>query len=141
MNPFEHYSIAAGYNVVLGSLVNIESIVATGDRDPFYGPQAYGHATPGARRGRLTGVGYRAGFAKVVWHLPVATFNQYEYLRDTILAGVLSGPTTIYSTVGKLSYARYNAVLDIPATEEQPGSDFFAFKQGLDLTFTRLVAL
>lgn len=138
--PFFSYLIAANYNVALASLVNIETITPTNDR-AFYPPMAYGYASPGVRKGRLNGLGFRAGFPRVVWFFKAATRGQYEYLSTTYCGGSLSGLVTIYTTVGKSTYARYNAVMDLPATEEAPGGEFFAFTGGLRVTFTHLVAI
>lgn len=133
------YRIAAGYNVALGSLVNIETITATGDTRKFYAPQAYGHSSPGALAYRLDGTGYRRGFLRVDWIFPAATRNQYEYLSTTYCSGLLTGQCTIYTRVGKSTYARYNAVMQLPATDEADGA-FFAFKN-LRVAFTHLVAI
>jgi hypothetical protein len=140
MAPFFDYRIGAGENMALLSLINIESIKPTNDRN-FYAPMAYGFSAPGVRRGRLDGVGFRSGFTHVVWYFKVATRAQYEYLSTTYCAGGYSGKVTIYTTTGKSSYARYNAVIDIPATEETQGGEFFAFVGGLRVTFSHLVAL
>lgn len=140
MAPFYDYRIAANYNVALANLVNIETITPTNDRK-FYAPMAYGFSTPGVRKGRLNGVGFRSGFTKVVWLFKAATRAQYEYLSTTYCGGALSGQVTIYTTTGKSTYARYNAVIDLPATEEAPGGEFYAFIGGLRVTFTHLVAL
>lgn len=140
MAPFYDYRIGAGYNVALASLVNIETILPTNDRK-FYAPMAYGLSAPGVRKGRLNGVGFRSGFSHVIWFFKVATRAQYEYLSTTYCSSGLSGQVTIYTTVGKSTYARYNAVIDLPATEEAPQAEFYAFIGGLRVTFSHLVAL
>lgn len=137
---FYDYRIGAGKNVALASLVNIETIKPTNDRN-FYAPMAYGFASPGVRKGRLNGVGFRSGFTRVTWFFKAATRGQYEYLSTTYCGGVLSGEVTIYTTTGKSTYARYNAVIDLPATEEAPGGEFYAFVGGLRVIFSHLVAL
>lgn len=134
------YRIAATYNQALGSLVNVETIKPTGDRY-FYAPMAYGFASPGVQKVRLNGVGYRAGFPYVIWYFKVATRAQYEYLSSTYCSSGYSGQVTIYTTLGKSTYARYNAVLILPSTAEQEGGEFFAFRSGLRVTFSHLVAL
>lgn len=132
------YRIAANNNVALNSLVNIESITPTSDI-PFFAPSAYFHSTPGTRRARLNGQGYRAGFPAVDWVFGAMTQRQYDYLISNFCTtGAYSGPVTIYTKVGRLSYARYNAVIDVPETEGS--GEYYAFK-AIRIRFTRLVAL
>jgi len=135
------YALAAGYNIALVSLLNIETITPTSDR-PFYPPRAYGYSSPGQRKGRLNGLGFRAGFPVVEWHFSAMTRKQYEYLQSTYCGGwpSLSGLVTVYTTSGSSTYYRYNAVLDLPATLEAPDGGFFAFKE-LVVKFYHLVKL
>lgn len=141
INPVEQYALAANHNVALVSLVNIETIKPTNDIY-FHAPQAYGYGSPGLLGYRLYwSLGYRRGFPHVVWLLGVATRVQYEYLSTTYCGGALSGLVTIYTTVGKSTYARYNATMHLPAPDEAPGSEFYAFRNGLRINFLHLVAL
>jgi hypothetical protein len=139
--PLYKYGLAAGNDVSLNMIANIQTVVAPGDTTPFFAPQAFGHHLQGLRVSRLTGVGYRRGFESQKWLLYGSTFNQYMYLLDTILSGVLSGPVTLITRPGRLAYYRYNAVMDLPSTAEQPGGDYYAFRNGLELTFTRMIRL
>lgn len=138
--PIYDYRLAANYNVALGSLVNIENITATGDKFKFHPPQAYGFGTPGQRVGRLTGVGFRRGFPYTGWLFGFMSRNQYDYLSATYCGGTLEGTITIYTRVGKLAYARYNAVMSLPAPPESPGSEMFAFKN-ITIGMSHLVSL
>lgn len=137
---FYDYRIGAGKNVALASLVNIETIKPTNDRN-FYAPMAYGFGSPGQLAYRLDGKGFRKGFPHVDWLFKVATRAQYEYLSTTYCGGTLSGEVTVYTTVGKSSYGRYNAIMSLPAPVEQPGSEFYAFVGGLRVSLLHLVAL
>lgn len=116
MTFFALYAIGVGHNIALNSLVNLESITVSGDNKPFPAPMAIPHGSPGQRRGRLTGLGYRAGYPTVDWVYGVLTYNQYMYLRNTYCGGGFSSEVTIYTTVSGLDYARYNAIMDIPET-------------------------
>ncbi len=139
--PTEDYRLAANHNVALVSLVNIQTIKPTGDRY-FPAPQAYGFGSPGQLGYRLyESLGFRRGFKRVVWLLHVASRPQYEYLSTNYCGGELSGLVTIYTTVGKSTYARYNATMSLPAPDEAPGSEFYAFRNGLRIVFLHLVAL
>src|SRR5690242_3219496 len=99
------YKIAAGYNVALNSLVNIETIKPTNDQY-FYAPKAIPYGSPGVKRVKLDGVGYRAGYPSVDWQFGVLTRAQYEYLKTTYCAGGYSGQVTVYTTVSGNTYAR-----------------------------------
>lgn len=140
MTYYSSYLIGAGHNVALVSLVNIESIVATGDGyRKFYAPQAIPHAAMGTRRGKLNGVGYRSGFYNVDWVFSVLTRNQYDYLSSTYCNSGLEGVVTIYTTVGKQTYARYNASIDLPPMDQIQNA-FFA-PHPVPVHFTHLVPL
>lgn len=135
---FSNYRIAATYNVALGSLVNIEAIRPTNDRY-FYAPQAIPYGSPGLKRIKLNGVSARAGYPSVDWLFAMLTRAQYEYLRNTYCAGGYSGQVTIYTTVSGNTYARYNAVIDVPETSTI-AEGFYAYKR-VAIRFTHLVAL
>lgn len=138
--PVGQYAIKAGYNQALVDLVNIETIVPTGDI-AFYTPTAYWDSEPGAKRVKLTGLGYYAGFAYVEWLLEVLTQKQRDYAMSTWCSGGLEGFVTIYTRLGGMSYARYNAVLSVLPTKQmrrKQGGDWF---EGGVFRFTHLVPL
>lgn len=139
MTTFAQHAIAAGYNVALNSLANIEQIKPGGDPYYFVAPQVIPHGSPGERIGRLTGVGFRRGFAYVDWLFAVMTRLQYEYLKTTYASGGYSGLVTVFTTVSGSTYARYNAVIDIPETEAVP--DGFYVYQKIPIRFSHLVAI
>jgi len=130
------YRIAAGYNVALGSLTNIESITVAGYK--FRAPQVYGTYNPGDYRYRGDGTVYQAGYASVVWKFGALTRGQYEYLRDTILSAAYSGKVTIYTRLGAATYTRMNAVMVLPKPVDTDGL-FYAYK-AVDVLMTRLAA-
>jgi len=135
----EQYAIAAGNNVALGSLVNIETIKPGGDTHYFYAPKAIGFYDPGQPNVRGDGLYSFNGFASVMWRFLVMTRLQLAYARTTWCNGGWSGPVTIYTTTGGVTYARYNANLLISLPNTFDGS-FFANKD-VKLAFTGLVAL
>ena len=144
MRSFQQYAIAANHDVALDSLINIESITAPGDTRPFCAPQAIWSGTPGAAHVRLDSLGHRSGFPGVGWLFSVQTRLQYDYARTTWTPASAgdgySGYVTVYTTLGGLTYARYNATLFIPAMAETPDSRWFAPKQVL-WTLAHLVQL
>lgn len=131
------YRIAAGHNVALNSLVNIEDITPAGDR-PFFPPKAYGYYNAGQYRIRGDGTLYIAGFASLTWLFDVLTRKQYEYLRDTYCNGGFSGKVTLYTRLGRLAYSRMNAIMILPSPSATDGG-YFAFKN-YGVQMARLVA-
>lgn len=135
----EQYAIAAGNNVALISLVNIETITPPGDQYHFFPPKAKGYYDPGQPNVRGDGLIGFNGFPSVVWIFDVMTRLQLTYAKTTWCNGGWSGLVTIYTTTGDNTYARYNANLLISLPNTFDGS-FYANK-GVKLAFTRLVAL
>jgi hypothetical protein len=131
------YKIAAGYNNA-GSLVNIETIVPTGD-SAFWPPEGYGGYRPGESVVRADGTEYVAGFASTVWHFKRLTRAQYSYLQSTYCGGGWSGKVTIATRIGATSYANYNAILWLPKPAD--ANRTFIRWIDIDLRFTRMVAL
>jgi hypothetical protein len=132
------HSIAAGYNVALLSLVNIESIKPTSDKYFIY-PLASPLYDPGTYRIRGDGSVYVAGFPAIDWQFTGMTKAQYEYARTTWCNGGFSGQVTIYTRPGTTAYARYNAVLILPKpTDMKWAGDAF---EDVKWKFRRLVAL
>jgi hypothetical protein len=139
MTTFSQHALAAGLNVALNALTNIERIKPTNDPYYFVAPQAIPHGSPGARMARLNGLSYRRGYPYVDWLFAVMTRLQYEYLKTTYCSGGYSGLVTVYTTVSSMNYARYNAVLDIPETEAIPDG-FYAY-QKIPIRLSHLVAI
>ena len=135
-SPIYQYKIAANYNVSAGSLVNIETIKPTGDAY-FFAPAAQFHHAPGARLGRLNGVGFRRGYPFVDW-LMTLTIAQYEYLKTTYCSGGFSGEVTINTRLGTSAYFRCNAVIDVPETEGN--GEYYAFP-AIKIHFTKVTPL
>jgi len=135
---FQSYAIAAGYNVALNSLVNIERIKPNGDTKYFYGPKAMGFYSPGAPNVRGDGLLSFNGSAKVDWLFDVMTRLQLDYARTTWCNGGWSGYVTIYTTLGGLTYSRCNANLII--MPESYDGEFFADRK-VKFNMTGLVAL
>lgn len=136
---WQDYRIGAGYNVALGSLVNIESITPVGDQR-FLVVNSFGSYDPGAARVRADGTIYLAGYATVLWRLAALTFKQYEYLSTTYCSGGISGKVTIYTRLNAIgTYVRCNAILILPKLAELD-KRVSAFANTA-LTFTRVVAL
>lgn len=136
--PTASYKIAATYNVALNSLVNIELIKPTNDQY-FFAPLAIPFGSPGVKRVRLDGTSFRAGYPSVEWRFDVLTRAQYEYLKTTYCSGGYSGQVTIYTTVSGNTFARYNAVIDIPETVAM-SSGYYAYR-GVGVRLSHLVAL
>lgn len=138
MRPLQDYRIAAGHDVALGSLVNIETIKPTGDTY-FYLLQAIGNYSPGNANVRGDGLYSFNGKPYTVWYFPIMTRAQLSYIRTTYCAGGWSGYVTIYSTAGDTTYARYNADLLVSFYTVMDGK-FFA-NRGVQMSMTGLVAL
>ncbi len=132
------YRIAANYNVALNSLVNIERIKPTDDQY-FFAPAAIPFGSPGLKRVKLDGSGFRAGYPSVEWRFDVLTRAQYEYLKSTYCSGGYTGKVTVYTTVSGSTYARYNAVIDVPETITI-SSGFYAYR-AVSVRLSHLVAL
>lgn len=111
--PFYNYLIGAGWNVALGSLVNIENIKPTGDRK-FTAPRALQLYDEGERHIRGNGLLFSAGFAVQPWLFNGLTRAQYDYLSSTYCSSGFSGKVTIYTRWTGQSGGRYNAVMVLP---------------------------
>lgn len=133
------YAIAAGSNIALNSLVNIESITPNGDTYHFFPLKAIGFYSPGNSNVRGDGLLAFNGFPSVIWYFDVVTRLQLSYARSTWCSGGWSGLVTIYTTTGDTTYARYNANLLISLYDTMDGK-FYAIK-GMQMAMTRLVAL
>ncbi len=132
------YRIAAGYNVSIGSLVNIETIKPTNDQY-FHAPQSIGFYDPGQPNVRGDHLYAFNGFASAPWFWAAMTRAQLAYIRTTYCNGGWSGPVTIYTTTGDITYARYNADMLVSLYNVMDGK-FYAPK-GVLLNMTGLIAL
>lgn len=138
IRPIQDYRIAAGHNVALGSLTNIETIKPTG-ADYFPMLQAIGNFNQGNAYVRGDGLYSFNGFSSVVWFFAAAQRLHLSYSRTTWCNGGWSGPVTIYTTTGDTTYARYNANLLLSFYSVMDGK-FYAIK-GMQFAMTQLVAL
>lgn len=138
IRPIQDYRIAAGHNVALNSLVNIEAIKPTGDTY-FYLLRAIGNFSQGNANVRGDGLYSFNGKPYTIWEFPIMTRKQLAYIRSTYCAGGWSGFVTIYSTAGDETYARYNANMLVSFYSVMDGK-FYA-NRGVQLTMTGLVAL
>lgn len=121
--PRYNFRIAAHYNQPLGSLVNIETIVPTGDK-AFYPPVSYGEYDPGVMKIRGNGRLYLSGYAATAWVWtgnPGGRFTpaQDQYLSDTYCGGGRDGTITAYTPLDEKGvYRRVNAVMTLPKLPE-----------------------
>ncbi len=138
MGFFADYRIAAGNNVALASLVNVESIIPTNDVR-FAAPQSLGLRDIGVYRVRGNGTTYIAGFPSTTWLFKPMTWLQYEYFNTTWLNSAYSGLVTIYTLSSKTTYTRYNAIATLPKPNEVEGL-FFA-PRNVPIKMTRLEAI
>lgn len=133
------YQIAAGYNNAAG-LVKISSITPSSDI-PFVDPKAYNGYNPGILKIRGDGTTFYAGYGSDVWTMGYLTVAQYTYLQTTYCggAGSFTGKVTIKTRIGTVTYANYNAILNLPVPDQ---TEFLAgFFTNVQLRFTRMVAL
>lgn len=134
--PSTLYAIAADHNA--SSLTYVQTIIATGDVSPYFAPQAIPFGSPGQRRGRLTGLGYRAGFKAVDWVFAM-TRNQYDFWNLTYGNGVFSAPVTICTPVSGSDFSFFNAIADLPETIAM-AEGFYAYPR-VPVHMTHLVPL
>ena len=128
MMPRYDYRIAAGHNVPLANLVNIETIIPSGDRR-FYPPRSFGTYSPGAIRVRADGRLYFAGFPSLTWKFSILTIAQFKYLQTTYCNNSYSGKVTIYTKLDDNStYVRCNAIMVLPVLNTLDTSAFRVFK-------------
>lgn len=123
MTNLEINKIGAGYDVPENELVNIASIVPSGDV-AFASPKSLALFNDGLIKSRLTMLLFTAGYQNSKWIFGFMTYAQHSYLRSTYCNGGLSGEVTVYSLFGSTSYARKNAILTLP-TPEQLESEYW----------------
>jgi len=131
----ELYALASGYNVPLGSLVKITSIIPGGD-EAFAGPAGIAHYDPGLVKINGDGTIRLIGFAKVIWLEGFLTYAQLPYLSTTYCSGGLTGPVTIYTTLGTPTFVRMNALMTLPKPTDLQSRMSWYTKAGI--AFTRL---
>lgn len=139
IRPIQEYMIAAGHNIPLNNLINIETIKPPADARYFFLLQAIGNYNPGNPNVRGDGLYGFNGKPSTVWFFPIMTRKQLSYARTTWANGGWSGPVTIYSTMGDESYARYNADFLISLYTVMDG-EFYANK-GVQFSMSGCVAL
>lgn len=138
--PVYDYRIAAGHNVALASLVNIESLAPAGDV-AFYPPRSFGTYTAGAVRVRTDGRVYLAGYPSVVWRFGLLTRAQFRYLQTTYCGGGYSGAVTIYTRLDNAAqYKRCNAIMVLPQLAELNNDALVKFRD-VEIKMTRLEVL
>jgi hypothetical protein len=133
------YRIAAGHDLPLGSLTNIQDIQDSNGAK-FYPPRSWGSYLPGQRRERADGTDYWSGFPSCSWTFDYMTREQYAKLRADYCGGDYSGTVTIYTrTKDSASYERYNAVMKLPALPDSGAS--ITIHQNVSIRMIRLEAL
>ncbi|GIV50521.1 MAG: hypothetical protein KatS3mg038_1042 [Candidatus Kapaibacterium sp.] len=138
--PVYDYRIAAGHNVPLASLVNIETIVPAGDV-AFYPPRAFGTYNAGNIRVRADGRLYFAGYPSIRWDFGLMTRAQFLYLQTTYCNGGYSGPVTIYTRLDRHDeYKRCNAIMVLPQLADLDNSGLTRFLS-VGVKMTRLEVL
>lgn len=132
--PFQQYAIAAGHNVALNMLTNIETILVDGVY--FALVKGRGSFSQGNRLYDGSGGDYFDGYSVTTWLLDVLTYPRLDYLRTTYCAGAWDGPVTIYTTLGGDTYYRRNAIMKLELPNNVDGQ-FFAIKR-YPILMTRL---
>lgn len=129
------YKLAAGFDVALGSMIDITTITPSGD-EPFSDPKVLPLYIDGIVKIRGDGLVTTQGFAAQPWFWTRMTYKQYYYLRTTYCSNGLSGPVTVMVNVGaNTTLTRMNAIM-ILSTPKDIKSEF-RFQDVL-VMFTRL---
>lgn len=129
----ELYALAAGYDVPLISLVRITAISVSGNY--FAGPQAILLYDNGEEKVVTNGLITDEGYPNVVWREGILFYEQYTYLSSTYCNNTRTGPVTIYTTLGGVSYVRRNAIMTLPKPKAMRGKIWYT---DADIMFTRL---
>lgn len=116
------FRIAAGWNVALGSLTNVEELPAQ---------SGYKHRPPAISPGyddgleKYPGNGglYLSGYPFVPWYMGDWRYPLWYYFYNTIGGGLRRSKVTIYTLTkpGLTTYTRYNAWMHLPKPEHAPG--------------------
>ncbi len=129
------YKLAAGFNVALVNLVDITTIVPSGD-EAFADPKVLPLYTDGIVKIRGDGLVTTQGYAAQPWYWTRLTYKQYYYLRTTYCSNGLSGPVTVLVNVGgNTTLTRMNAIMVLNTPKDLKSE--FRF-QDVMATFTRL---
>ena len=129
------YKLAANWNVALGGLVDITTIVPSGTV-AFADPKVLPLYDDGIIKIDGAGNVFVQGYAVQPWFWNFLFYKQYDYLRDTYCAGGLSGNVTVLVNVGgDASLTRKNAVLVLPKPSDLKG---FPWYHDVTAKFTRL---
>lgn len=135
---FYDYRIAAGWNVALGSLINVEAITPSGE-PTFKAPDVFGRYDPGVLKIRGDGTGYHSGFGMITWYFAGLTRGQFRYLQETYCSNGYWGKVTIYTRLDTPgTYTRYNAVMLLPKLSDSQKRS--AAWQDIYIRMTRLAA-
>lgn len=129
-------SIAAGWNVSLGSLINIATIKPTDD-EYFGPPKSIPLFDDGILKTDGDGGITTQGFMSTTWMFTRLTYRQYWYLRNTYCAGDLSGQVTILTTLNGNpdTWVRMNAYISLKKVKEFRSQ--FRYQEA-EILFTRL---
>jgi len=127
------YRIAAGHNVALAALVNVETLPGFAGAGVRIPPASQPVNPYPNRVVALSGREYGDGVITHVWEFSTLPIAALEYLITTYLSGgtLASAPVTIYTRRHDRGvYARYNAYLTYPV----PGEDYrYTRRHVLDL--------
>jgi hypothetical protein len=129
------YRIAAGTDVALVSLTNVEDLLT-------FAPRSQPVDIYPVRRTVLSGAVVGNGTVNHVWTWAVLPIADVKLLEDTFFTSgtVVSANVTIYTRRhDRAAYTRYNAIAVLP----QPGQDFEydrKYARNVRLTFRNLTA-
>lgn len=133
------YAIAAGHNVALVSLLNVEDLLYTYTKPRRVPPKSQPVNAYPFRRVALGGRTYGDGQISHAWLWDVLPRTAIDFL-NTYTVGVVSAAVTIYTRATPTTFARYNAYI----TMLEPGityTDDRGKAINITLNFTELVAL
>jgi hypothetical protein len=142
--PIYDYRIANNWDISLGSLANVETMLKpyTGNRS--IAPVSQFLEPFPIRERTLDGVERGEGTLSIVWTFRALPLAAFQYLIDTFFtvsgAQVASRQVTIYTRNHKFQYARYNANVQRPVV----GAEYShrkGFVVDITIRFDGLVAL
>ncbi len=130
---WEGYCIVAGHNNQ-ATVVNVETIVPTGDSRAYCAPHGWGNYDPGIARVRGDGSITYAGKARTRWIFRVMTHYGYSYALAT-----WEGAVTIKTRTSSSTYSYFNALCHVPKLSEQQTKWMNLID--ISLEFTDLIAV
>lgn len=133
MAPWAQYSIVAGHDNQ-ATVVNIETIVPTGDSRAYCTPRGWGNYDPGIERVRGNGTITYAGKKRTRWVFAVMSHYGYAYALAT-----WEGEVTIKTRTTANTYSYFNALCHVPKLSEQQSKRMYLLD--FPLEFTDLVAV